>query len=294
MHRMGDTVHMPRPVTPTIRRWQLGQQLRQLRETAAVAPLAAAKEIGVSTSTLSRIENGKQTIKAPYVKLLVLLYEAGPATLDELMTMAEEASRPEWFATLARSSPEWFKLFLGYESVASTIKVYEGELVPGLLQTADYTRAVIPAGRQRTTDQELEQAVALRAGRQERAAQGGVELHAVLNEAVLRRQVGGPDVMREQLRHIADLAALPNVTVQVLPFAAGEHASMTSAFTLLGFVDHPAMNTTYIESGRGALYLEAKSDLDQYGWRFDQLTREDTALSSGESVALLVNVASDL
>jgi transcriptional regulator with XRE-family HTH domain len=285
---------MPRPTTPTIRRWQLGQQLRQLRDTAGVQPLAAAKEIGVSTSTLSRIENGKQTIKVPYVKLLVLLYEADRATLDELMTMAEEASRPEWFASLARSSPDWFKLFLGYESVASTIKVYEGELVPGLLQTADYTRAVIPAGRQHTTEQELEQAAALRAGRQERAGQGGVDLHAVLNEAVLRRQVGGPDVMREQLRHIAELAALPNVTVQVLPFATGQHASMTSAFTLLGFEDYPAMNTTYIESGRGALYLEGKTDLDQYGWRFDQLTREGTALSPDDSAAMLVNVASDL
>lgn len=283
---------MSRPITPTIRRWQLGQKLRQLREETGVDSKVAAKEIGVSTSTLSRIENGKQTIKPPYVKLLAMLYEVDEQTRDELMTMAEEAGQPEWFATLARSSPDWFRLFLGYESVASTIQVYEGELVPGLLQTADYTRAVIPAGRMHTTELELDQAVQLRAGRQERASQGGVALHAVLNEAILHRLVGGVDVMCDQLRHLAELSELPNVTIQVLPFSVGEHSSMTSPFTMLGFEDHPAMNTVYIENGRGALYLEARSDLDQYGWRFGKLT--SASVTPEETRDMLVRVAENL
>jgi transcriptional regulator with XRE-family HTH domain len=285
---------MSRPITPTIRRWQLGQELRHLREQTGVDPKDAAKEIGVSSSSLSRIENGKQTIKPPYVKLLALFYGVDAATRADLMEMADEAGRPEWYAALARNVPDWFKQYLGYESVASTIQVYESELVPGLLQTADYTRAVIPAGRVRTTDSELEQAVELRRGRQERASQGGVALHAVLNEAILRRLVGGRRVMRNQLRHIAQLSRLPNVTVQVLPFDAGQHPSMTSPFTLLGFEDYPGMNTVYLENGRGALYLEAKSDLDQYRWRFGRLADSDLSLSPEKSQGLLDSVTSDL
>jgi transcriptional regulator with XRE-family HTH domain len=281
-------------MTPTIRRWQLGQRLRQIRETAGVESKIAAKEIGVSASTLSRIENGRQTIRPPYVKLLALLYEVDELVLNDLMVMAEEAGQPEWFATLAKSSPDWFRLFLGYESVASTIKVYESELVPGLLQTADYARTVMRAARQRSTEEELDGAVALRAGRQERAALGGVALHALLNEAVLMRPVGGPDVMREQLLHIAELAVLPNVTIQVLPFSIGAHPSMTSPFTLLGFEDHPKMNTVYIENGRGALYLEGEADLDQYNWRFDQLRKFGAALSPKASRSVVARVASEL
>jgi transcriptional regulator with XRE-family HTH domain len=283
---------MSRPITPTIRRWQLGQRLRQLREATGVESKDAAREIGVSMSSLSRIENGKQTIKTPYVKLLSLMYGVDTDVKNELVEMSEQASQPEWYAALARNVPDWFKQYLGYESVASTIQVYEGELVPGLLQTADYTRAVIPAGRRRTSDVELEQAVELRRGRQERAALGGVALHAVLNEACARRWVGGKDVLRQQLQHIVELSDLPNVTMQVLPFETGQHASMTSPFTLLGFADYPGMDTVYLENGRGALYLEAKADLDQYGWRFGRLA--DDALSPTKSRDFLVRVAGDL
>lgn len=283
---------MAREITPTIRRWELGQRLRQLREQAGIRPLRSAKEIGVSTASLSRIETGKQAIKPLYVRILAVLYEVDPDVREELEVLAEEASQPEWYAVLARHTPDWFRQYLGYESVASKIQLYEPELVSGLLQTADYTRVIVSAATIRPTETELEKTVELRRARQERAATGGLPLHVVLNEAVLRRPVGGVDVMRTQLRHIRQLSALPSITVQVLPFAVGQHPSMTSGFALLGFESHPGMNTVYLENGRGALYLEGSTDLEQYGWRFGRLT--ELALPPEESLDLLVKVEADL
>lgn len=283
---------MAREITPTIRRWQLGQLLQQAREAADVEQKAAAKEIGVSAVSVSRIENGKQSIKAPYVKLLSLLYGLDEAQRDTLLTMAEEAGQPEWYVALARRAPNWFKQYLGYESVATSIQVYESELVHGLLQTERYTRCMIPAGRVSITAAELDHTIELRQQRQIRTSTDGVELHVVLNEAVLRRMVGGPDIMREQLLHIVQRSELPDITVQVLPFAAGEHASMTSPFALLGLRDYPGMNTVYLENGRGALYLEAPADLAQYEWRFGRLV--ETALPPDQSRKVLASVARDL
>lgn len=283
---------MAREITPTIRRWQLGKLLQQAREAAGIEQKDAAKEIGLNAVSVSRIENGKQSIKGPYVKLLSLLYGLDAEQQAELMTMAQEAGRPEWYLALARRVPNWFRQYLGYESVATSMRVYESELVHGLLQTERYTRAVIPAGRLNITEAELDQMVTLRRQRQDRTSKGDLTLHVILNEAVLRRQVGGRDVMREQLLHIVQRSELPDVTVQVLPFAAGEHASMTSPFALLGFRDYPGMNAVYLENGRGALYLEAPADLAQYEWRFGQLG--ETALPPGQSRDLLASVAAGL
>jgi transcriptional regulator with XRE-family HTH domain len=289
---MRQTVGMSREPTPTIRRWQLGQQLRQLREQTEVSPAVAAKEIGVSTSSLSRIETGKQFIKPPYVKLLSLLYEVSPKVRTELMLLAEEAGQPEWYAALAKNVPDWFRQYLGYESVASTIKTWCSELVPGLLQTSDYAEAIFRVGRQQAGSVALEQSVELRRQRQERASHGDLQLTAVLNEAVLLRPVGGPAVFREQLRHIAEVSEKPGITVQVLPFAVGEHPAITAPFVMLGFTDHPQMSTVYLENGRGALYLESAPDLESYGWRFEQLL--DLAETPEKSRDRLVRVASDL
>jgi transcriptional regulator with XRE-family HTH domain len=285
-------VAMSRQPTPTIRRWQLGQQLRQLREDAEVSAMVAAKEIGVSASSLSRIETGKQFIKPPYVKLLALLYGVEPELRTRLMELADEASRPEWYAALAKNVPDWFRQYLGYESVASRIEIYDQELVPGPLQTEEYTAAVIRATRRGITEAQLQQQLALREQRKERAAQNDVHLSVVVNEAVLLRLVGGRSVLRNQLDHLAKLSELPNIDLHVLPFAAGAHSAMTSSFTLLGFNDYPEMDCVYIENGRGALYLESPADLQEYGWRFSQLV--ELSPSQVESRDLLVKVSSDL
>ena len=285
---------MGREPTPTIRRWQLGQELRRHREAAAVTPREAAAEIEVSQATLSKIETGRQQVKPLYVKHLAQHYGLSTQMRDELLDLVDAANQPEWFASLAKYVPNWFRQYLGYEAAASVIRTYHSELVDGLLQTPEYVRAVALVNRPDSSELELEKAVALRKGRQERVATGnGPVIHTVLNEGVLRRRPGGRVVMRNQILHLIELSELPNVTLQVLPFTVDAHPAMTSPFTLLGFAEPwERMSTVYLESGRGALYLEGRADLDRYGWMFSELTT--LALTPKETRDLLITVAGDL
>ena len=283
---------MPRN-TPTILRWQLGHQMRQLREQAGITLSAAAKEIESSNATMSKIEGGKQAVRPLYVKLLTAMYGVEPALRQELIDLSIEAGKSEWYAALAKSYPEWFRQYLGYESSANRRQVYSVELIDGLLQTADYARAIARVNRPEATERELDRSISLRQGRQERLTdEDPLELHVVMNEAALCRVVGSHEIMRAQVEHVLALAKLPHVTVQVLPFSAGAHPAMTAPFTLLGFDDYPAMNTVYLENGRGGLYLEGEADLERYSWMFDRL--RDLALSPAKSRTMLTKVMSQL
>lgn len=291
----GTLTNMRSP-TPTARRWQLGQELRRLRETAGVTPAAAAKEIRTSGSTLSRIESGKQGIRPAYVTVLSLLYDVDTDTRERLVSLAEAAGQPEWHTALSRGMPDWFRLFLGYEASASSLASYSAELVPGLLQTPAYIRAVFAVGHAAPAhnDSGPGPAFELRRGRQDLVLGADpTPLHVVLNEAVLHRAVGGPDVMRGQLMHLADMADHPTTTVQVLPFDIGAHPAMDGSFTVLGFTNEwAAMSRVYLENGRGADLLDADADLDRYRWIFAQVSR--LAHSPEKSRDLLVRVAGDL
>lgn len=279
--------------TPTILRWKLGQQMRELREQAGITVRAAAKEIESSPATMSKIESGKQAARPLYIKLLTAMYGVEPALRQELFDLAVEAGKSEWYASLAKHIPDWFKLYLGYESAANRRQVYSVELIDGLLQTADYARAIAQANRRDASDDELDKTIAVRQGRQERLnGEEPLELHVILNEAALCRVVGGPHVMRAQLEQVIALSKRSNVTVQVLPFAVGEHPAMTAPFEMLGYDEYPGMNTVYLENGRGALYLEGEADLERYGWVFDQL--RELALSPTKSRSLLAKVVQQL
>lgn len=283
---------MARKPTPTIRRWELGQRLRQLREAAGVTPREAAAVCEVSLPTLSKIETGKQQIRKLYVRALATLFGADDSLLDELLAMADEANQAEWYVALASRVPKWFRQFLGYEAAATDIRVYGVELVDGLMQTEDYARAVALANQPDASVRDLDGYVAVRRGRQARlVGDDPPRLHVVLNEAALRRLVGGSEVMRAQIEHIADLSELDHVTVQALPFAVGAHPAMTAPFTLLGF-DIEEMATVYLENGRGAVYVDDRPDLDRYGWMFDQLAA--LALTPDKTRELLIRLASDL
>jgi transcriptional regulator with XRE-family HTH domain len=272
-------------------RWQLGSRLRRLREAAGIAPAVAAGAIEVSQATLSKIENGRQQIRQLYVRAFASLYGVDDATTTELIDLAKDANQPEWFVQLASQVPKWFRQYLGYESCAREIRTYTVELVDGLMQTEGYARGVALAGQPDASARDLEGYVAVRRGRQEcLLGDSPPRLHTILNEAALRCGFP-PEVRRAQLEHLVELADLDHVTLQVLEASAGPHPGMTSGFTLLGF-DIEEMATVYLENGRGALYLDAATDLAIYGWKFDRLV--DLALSPEDTRSLLVTLASDL
>jgi hypothetical protein len=228
-----------------------------------------------------------------YIKLLAPKYDMTDADRTRLLELAEEANQPGYWVTYSKLVPDWFRLFLGYEHDASTLRAYESELMPGLLQTPGYARAVALANKPTSTVAELDRQVDLRRARQQRLTDDEPpNLHAVLNEAVLLRKVGGAEVMGEQLRHLAELSELSHVTIQVLPFEAGAHPAMTAPFLLLGFDDEPRMNTVYLENGRGSLYLEKPADLNRYEAMFAQLS--EMAMTPEDSRTCLVRVAANL
>jgi transcriptional regulator with XRE-family HTH domain len=278
---------------PTVRRRQLGLELRRLRETAGKTPREAADWLEISTSTLSKIELGRQAIKGTHVRLLTQLYGVGAPDADTLLRLAREANQRGWWAAYGDTVPDWVRTYVGLEEDASELWVYESGLMLGLFQTPAYAEAITAAAHPETGAEELARLVAFRTARQERLfGDQAPTLRVVLDEAVLRRLVGGPTIMREQLDHLTEVAQLPHVAVSVHPFRAGAHSSIGAAFTLLRFADTLGMNCVYLENDRGALYLERPADVDRYAAMFEQLSAG--ALSAEESLHLVARLAAEL
>lgn len=275
---------------PTVRRRQLGKELRRLREGAGKTITEAAQWVGIKSPTVSKIENGRQAIRPTNVRLLLQLYGIGAPEADTLITLAGEANQRGWWASYGDTVPDWFRNFVGLEADASEINGYDSELVPGQLQTAEYAEAVILAAHPNTTRDELTRLVTFRHERQERlAGNTPPRLHFVLNEAVLRRPVGGAEAFRKQLDHLTEMAQLPHVDLQVLPFSAGPHAAMGQTFTVLRFPgDEAGLDFVYLENDRGALYLERPADVDRFQTIFGQLAA--VALTSSETSKFLAKV----
>ena len=279
---------------PATRRRQLGRQLRDLRLAAGLRTMEqAATRSGLSRATISRIESAKQTILPRTVRLLCQTYGIGAPLIDHLAKVAAESEDRGWLLAYSDTTPNWFERYLGEEAEASEIWTYEAEFVPGLLQTAEYCRAVSTASSPDSNEEEVERRVEFRLARQkllERASPP--QLNVVVNEAVLLRQVGGVVVMREQLRHLSELADRPNIEVRVLPFRAGAHPAMTSSFTALHFPAGGGEPTILVEVDSGALYPDRPPDFERYAWMFGQL--RDLALSPAKSMALVSRVMEEL
>ncbi|MGH3838184.1 MAG: helix-turn-helix domain-containing protein [Pseudonocardiaceae bacterium] len=275
---------------PTVRRRQLGRELRRLRESAGKTIAEAAQWVGIKPPTVSKIENGRQAIRPTNVRLLLQLYGIRAPEADTLIRLAGEANQRGWWASYGDTVPDWFRNFVGLESDAGEINGYDSELVPGQLQTAEYAEAVILAARPNATQAELERRVTFRHERQERlAGSTPPRLHFVLNEAVLRRPVGSAEAFRRQLDHLAEMTQLAHVDLQVLPFAAGPHAAMGQTFRVVRFPgDEAGLDFVYLENDRGALYLERPADVEAYQTIFNQLAA--AALTSGESTRFLAKV----
>jgi transcriptional regulator with XRE-family HTH domain len=251
---------------PTVLRILLGSQLRRLREARGIGREAAGYAIRASESKISRMELGRVGFKERDVVDLLTLY--GVVDVGErgvLLGLAREANEPGWWHRYSDVLPSWFQSYVGLEAAASLIRAYEVQFIPGLLQTEEYARAVILLGHGGSPAEEIERRVGLRMARQAVLSRPGApRLWVVVDEAALRRPIGGSVVLRGQLEYLAAAAKLPNVTVQVIPFGFGGHAAAGGAFTLLRFADEALPDVVYIEQLTSALYLDKREDVDRY------------------------------
>ncbi|GAA4555356.1 helix-turn-helix transcriptional regulator [Planotetraspora kaengkrachanensis] len=262
----------------TVRRIMLGASLRRLREAQGLTREVAGFHIRASESKISRMELGRVGFKTRDVEDLLTLYGVSDdAERRGLLEMVREANTPGWWHKYGEVLPNWFITYVGLEEAASVIRTYEVQFVPGLLQTAAYARAVIQLGYPDAPDGEIEQRVHLRMQRQERLTRAdGPRLWAVVDEAALKRPIGGGGIMREQLQHLLEVATLPNITLQVMPFRFGMHAAEGGAFTILRFPESDLSDVVYVEQLWGALYLDKREDIDPYLTAMEQLCVEST------------------
>jgi transcriptional regulator with XRE-family HTH domain len=266
-------------------------ELKQFREAAGLTGEQVAEQMGWSVAKVYRIEGDRVRVLARDVQRLLKLYGIGGEQAEAVLELARLARVKDWWHQYSGALPEWFQFYVGLEAAASAMQEYNAELVTGLLQTEAYARAVMAAAmRADADDREIDRQVAVRLERQKRlTAPDAPTLWAIVNEAVLHRQVGGPQVMADQLAHIRQLAARPNVTVQVLPFTAGAHPAMLGSFTLMQFPDPADRDVVYLEAETGALYLEKPEDVRRYSLMIDYLRAQ--ALGPAESRALIADLA---
>jgi hypothetical protein len=251
---------------PTALRILLGAHLRRLREAQGVSREDAGWEIRASESKISRMELGRVGFKERDVADLLSLYGVDDADeRDRLLTLARQANSPGWWHRYGDVLPSWFQSYLGLEASAALIRTYEVQFVPGLLQTEGYARAVVLLGHGRARPEEIDRRVALRLQRQAILDRDEpVQLWAVVDEAVLRRPIGGTEVMRAQLEALLEATARPNVRLQIVPFTAGGHSAAGGAYTILRFPDQELPDVVYIEQLTSALYLDKRDDVEHY------------------------------
>jgi transcriptional regulator with XRE-family HTH domain len=248
---------------PTVGQVVLGRRLLDLRERAGLKREEAARILRVAPATVRRMEMAEVTLKIPYLQLLLKAYGVGDLEAEAFVQLAEEANQPGWWQRFHDVLPGWFSMHVSLEGAAAMIRQYEPHFVPGLLQTEDYARGVLESGAiGQASPDEIERHVALRMQRQELLTrQDPPRLWAVMDETVLRRSVGGPDVMRAQIDKLLDATKLPNVTLQVAPFATGPHPGTYGPFVLFRFAMPELPDMVYSEYLTGAVYLDARTEV---------------------------------
>jgi transcriptional regulator with XRE-family HTH domain len=273
---------------PTVLRIQLGAHLRRLREDRGLSRQEAGEAIRCSDSKISRIELGRVGIKERDLADLLTFYAViDPAERDRLLAQARQAKAPGWWRAYTDVTPDWFHNYLGLESAARLIRTYEIQFVPGLLQTEQYARAVVLLAHENASTEEIDRRVRLRMNRQQLLTQPDPPvLGAVIDEAALRRPVGGPAVMRGQIQALIDVTKHPNVRLQVIPLSAGGHAAAGGSFSILRF-PHDLPDIVYVEHLTVATYLDKRDDVDKYAEIMNRLAVE--AKPPDQTVAILTD-----
>jgi transcriptional regulator with XRE-family HTH domain len=273
-----------------VRERRLARALRHLREEAGLTIQDVGEKLEMSPSTVSRMETAQVGVRPRDLRFLLDMYQVSEAERDQLLQIARERRKQHWWQEYA-DLPNIH--VAGLEEDASTIWQYSTQLIPGLLQTEAYARAVLEAIRLDAKGEDIERRLELRIHRQAvLTGEDAPEYWVVLDEAVVRRQVGGPSVMAEQLGQLVEAAKRPNVTLQVVPFTSGEHAGMDSEFTILHYRDSDDPDVVYIENTGSDLYLEAPEVTRRYNKIFDHLRA--AAQNPGESIRTLGSIQSQL
>ncbi|MFI7445431.1 helix-turn-helix domain-containing protein [Nonomuraea indica] len=278
---------------PTALRILLGSQLRRLREAKGVTREEAGHLIRGSESKISRMELGRVGFKERDVSDLLTLYGVvDEQARDAIITLVGKANEPGWWHRFNDVLPTWFQAYVGLEEAAARIRTYEVQFVPGLLQTKEYARAVVTAGSAGISSDEIARRVDLRLERQRVLDRpDGPFFWAVIDEAALRRPIGGAEVMRAQLEHLADLMRQPNITIQIMPFSFGGHSAEGGAFSILRFPDRELPDVVYVEQLASALYLDKREDVDKYTVVMERLCAVST--TPDETVQLLRTIADE-
>ncbi|MEU9239669.1 helix-turn-helix transcriptional regulator [Streptomyces shenzhenensis] len=247
---------------PTVLRMILGRRLQERRQEAGVSLEDAARALRVTPLTIRRLEKAEVTLKPLYVDKLLETYGADQQERDEFVTFAERANEPGWWHTYRDVLPTWFSAYVSLETGATTLRTYEPHYVTGLLQTPEYARSVLSGGFPNDSDEDLERRVNLRLRRQVLLERSDAPtLWVVMEEAVLHRVVGGPEVMREQIERLLELSELAHVSVDVVPFTAGAHVGACAPFTYFRFAEPELPDVVYTEILSGAMYLDQRSDV---------------------------------
>ncbi len=270
-----------------IRRRVLARQLKLLREQSGLTLEQAAPKLDFSVSKLSRIENAQVVIDVHWVRSMLDVYDVGGARWNELLDLAREAQQPGWWKAYGLGNNS----YIAFETEARRVQVFQTTYVPGQMQTAAYARALMLAVPVRRTEEQLDNEVDARVYRQQRliSSENPLEVVAVVDESALRRPIGGPDVLRRQLQHMAELSELPTVTLRVLPTSVGAHAALASGFSILNFGNLGEPEMVYVEHTVGALTLDKKGEVARAKLAFERVLSD--ALDPAESLALIRRLA---
>ena len=270
-------------------RRQLGAELRRLRERVGRTVGEVARELGWSESKLSRVETAVSGIRAGDLERLLDAYGIENAERARLVGLSGQARQRAWWEAYGDALPNAYETYIGFEAEASSIYTYEAQVVPGLLQTAEYTSAIMQAELADDRPEIIGQRVQVRMARQAVLTRNPPpELWAVMDEDVVRRPIGGRDVLRRQLLRLAEVSERPNVTLQILPFGVGAHRGLSGSFIVLEFPDGTDESLVYCEGLTGGVFRSKPVELRTYWMAFEAL--RTAALSPKDSIALIQSV----
>ncbi|WP_121389419.1 helix-turn-helix domain-containing protein [Actinokineospora cianjurensis] len=282
-----------RKTTPTVRLRRLAAELRRLRGEVGMTREEVSEQTGINSVTLYRIESAKARPQGRTLAAMLSLYEVDAETRAQLVALSKDATKQGWHQPFYSELPDEYTAYISFEAEARSMRNYESLFVPGLLQTEDYTRAVVQGVEPNIPKADAEARVQARLARQGLLTrEPPLSFWAIVDEAALRRMVGGTAVMAEQYKHLIEAVSQPRVTLQIVPFAVGAHPGMPGSFVILDFADPMDTDLIYLDSMAGDLFLESEQDIQRYTTMFDNLRA--VALSPSASAQLLADLADSM